>query len=89
MLDTATGKPRAGVAVIVERSGAEIGRAVTDADGRVREFASLSAGRYRLVFELGDGFFRRVAVDVEVGGQEHYHVPLLVAPYGVTTYRGS
>ena len=89
VLDTATGRPAAGVAVAVEQGGTEMARGVTDADGRVRELASLAPGRYRLVFELSDGFFRRVALDIDVRGDRHYHVPLLIAPFGVTSYRGT
>ena len=90
VLDTATGRGAAGIAVALERDGAEVARGVTDADGRVRELASsLTAGRYRLVFDLADRFFRRVALDVELRSDGHYHVPLLVSPFGVTSYRGS
>ena len=90
VLDTATGRGAAGIAVAVERDGAEVARGVTDVDGRVRELASsLAAGRYRLVFDLADRFFRRVALDVELRADGHYHVPLLVSPFGVTSYRGS
>ena len=78
-----------GVAVTLERDGAILRREVTDGDGRVKELAArLSAGRYRLSFELS-GFFRRVALDVELGDDAHYHVPILISPFGFTTYRGS
>ena len=68
-----------------------IGRGVTDADGRIAQLATaLDPGRYRLVFELGEkGFFRSVAIDVEIGSDAKYHVPLLVTPFAVTSYRGS
>jgi 5-hydroxyisourate hydrolase len=90
VLDTATGRPASGIAVILERDGATVTRATTDADGRVRELATeLAAGRYRLVFELGDRFFRRVALDLDIAEARHHHVPLLVSPFGVTSYRGS
>jgi 5-hydroxyisourate hydrolase len=90
VLDTTTGRPASGVTVILERDGATLTRATTDAEGRVRELATdLAAGRYRLVFELGDGFFRRVALDVDLADSRHHHIPLLVSPYGVTSYRGS
>lgn len=70
-------------------------QALTDADGRVRDLLErpLTAGEYRLEFELereGAPFFRRLAVDlsiVDVG--RSYHVPLLVAAFSMTTYRGS
>jgi 5-hydroxyisourate hydrolase len=77
-------------------------QALTDADGRVRDLLErpLSPGEYRLEFALagrtaGEGtgdsrFFRRVAVDVLVEDvSRSYHVPVLLAPYSLTTYRGS
>ncbi len=90
VLDTASGRPARGVAVAVERDGAILAQGTTDADGRIADLAtSLAAGRYRLVFELPDRFFRRVALDIEIGTEARYHVPLLVSPFGVTGYRGS
>jgi 5-hydroxyisourate hydrolase len=91
ILDTATGRPASGVAVSLEKDGAVIARGVTDDDGRIGQVAdSLEPGRYRLVFDLGvSNFFRRVALDVEIGSDSKYHVPLLVTPFGVTSYRGS
>jgi len=90
VLDTASGRPAAGVHVTLERDGVAIARATTDADGRIRELAtSLGAGRYRIVFELDARFFRRVALDLEIGADAQYHVPLLVSPFGLVTYRGS
>lgn len=104
VLDTARGAPAAGVPVRLESvsgDGAkEIGRASTDADGRVRGIgpARLAAGTYRLIFDTGRyfaqqrtaGFFPEVAVTFAVdGGGQHYHVPLLLSPFGYATYRGS
>jgi 5-hydroxyisourate hydrolase len=90
VLDTATGRPASGVSVALERDGAVITTRTTDADGRVRELAaSLDAGTYRLVFDVAGGFFRRVAIDIEIGRDAHYHVPLLLSPFAVSTYRGS
>jgi 5-hydroxyisourate hydrolase len=91
VLDTASGRPAPGVTVSLEKDGAVVAHGVTDADGRVAQLAgSLDPGRYRLVFELGvNNFFRRVALDVEIGSEPRYHVPLLVTPFGVTSYRGS
>jgi 5-hydroxyisourate hydrolase len=81
-----------------------ITQALTDSDGRVRDLLErpLSAGTYRLEFNLanpraGDdddaprtGFFRRMSVDIRVEDTARsYHVPLLLAPYSMTTYRGS
>ena len=90
VLDTASGRPASGVAVSLERDGAVIARGVTNADGRIAELAgSLAPGRYRLVFALEGRFFQRVALDVEIGTDVKYHVPLLVTPFAVTSYRGS
>ena len=104
VLDSACGRPAAGVAVRLERvPGAgpeEIGRASTDADGRVTDIgpARLTPGVYRLVFAVAEyfasqdrpAFFPEVAVTFAVSGEvPHYHVPLLLSPFGYTTYRGS
>ena len=104
VLDTARGTPAAGVPVRLESvSGAdqeEIGRASTDADGRVREIGPerLAPGTYRLVFDTAAyfaqqqtaGFFPAVAITFTVDGDgQHYHVPLLLSPFGYATYRGS
>ena len=90
MLDTASGRPASGVRVALERDGRVIANAVTDVDGRIRELAAaLAPGRYRIVFELEGRFFRRLALDVELDTDAHYHVPALVSPFGVTSYRGS
>ncbi len=67
---------------------------MTDDDGRIRDLLGgvrLVPGVYRLSFDLGSGrFFERVALEVRIddAGRSH-HVPLLLAPYGLTTYRGS
>lgn len=90
VLDTASGRPAPGTRVSLEKDGAVVARGVTDADGRIGELAAaLEPGRYRLVFELEGRFFRRVAIDVEIGTDAKYHVPLLVTPFAVTSYRGS
>jgi 5-hydroxyisourate hydrolase len=80
----------------------EVSRAETDGDGRVRELVSTGtapgAGRYRLTFDtepyfsaLGvEVFYPSVAVVFDVrDGTQHHHVPLLLSPYGYSTYRGS
>ena len=83
-------------------SSAPLGRGATDADGRLRDLlpagAPLEPGSYRLVFDTGayfraqgtEAFYPRVAVDFEVrDGAQHFHVPLLLSPFGYSTYRGS
>lgn len=96
VLDTATGRPAAGIAVHYWEREAEGWRlkasARTDADGRVRQLVDrLTPGHARLVFEIGgDGFFPEVAVTFRVtDATEHHHVPLLLSPCAYTTYRGS
>ena len=72
----------------------QVGEGVTDADGRIRSLIDeLVTGVYRLTFELHlwrSGFLREVTLEIEVDdASRSWHVPLLVAPYGATTYRGS
>lgn len=99
VLDTALGRPAAGVRVtLLNAQGAAIGSAVTDAEGRARDFAgALLPGSYRLRFDVAayfkdstrESFFDEVVVSIRVDGTGHYHVPLLLSPFGYTTYRGS
>jgi 5-hydroxyisourate hydrolase len=102
VLDTSRGRPAAGVPVRLEHAGGVLGSGATDADGRLRDLlppdAPLAAGVYRLVFDTGvyfraqgtEGFYPHVAIDFEVrDGAQHYHVPLLLNPFGFSTYRGS
>lgn len=102
VLDTARGRPAAGVSICLEHGSEVLGRGETDADGRLRTLlpagAVLEAGAYRLVFDTGawfaaqgvDAFYPEVAVDFIVqDGTQHYHVPLLLSPFGYSTYRGS
>jgi 5-hydroxyisourate hydrolase len=94
VLDTAAGRPAAGVPVRLEtRDGRPLGEARTDADGRVGGLGDrLEPGDYLLRFDTGsyvDGFYPEVVVVFSVGADEHYHVPLLLSPFGYSTYRGS
>jgi 5-hydroxyisourate hydrolase len=112
VLDTARGRPAAGVPVRLERiadgAAAELGRALTDGDGRVKALgpAWLEPGTYRLVFDTGDyfsertraepaqmplpPFFPEVAVTFTIDGRaDREHIPLLLSPFGYSTYRGS
>jgi 5-hydroxyisourate hydrolase len=88
VLDTAAGRPAAGVSVELSREGDVIAAAETDADGRARLADGLEPGVYRIAFAPPSPFFRRVELEVELG-EGHYHVPLLVSPYGCASYRGS
>jgi len=106
VLDTARGRPAAGVPVTLEARGEGgwrvVGRGATDADGRLRDLVppdfTLSEGDYRLTFDAGayfaagseEGFYTEVVVSFVVrDAATHYHVPLLLSPYGYSTYRGS
>lgn len=91
VLDTERGEPAAGVRVELWDGEALVAARETDADGRVGDLAgeALEPGAYRLVFHPPSPFFRRVEVEVSLDGERHYHVPLLVAPYSCTSYRGS
>jgi 5-hydroxyisourate hydrolase len=100
VLDTERGLPAQGVRVTLSRldvasAPIRMTQALTDADGRVRDLLErpLVAGDYRLEFDVAheDGsFFTKVAVDVRIADTARsYHVPLLLAPFAMTTYRGS
>jgi 5-hydroxyisourate hydrolase len=97
VLDTARGRPAAGIEVLLERAEGEawavLGRGVTDADGRVRDLLGdgpALAGRYRLTFATDGAFWPQVTVDFALAEpEEHVHVPLLLSPFGYSTYRGS
>ena len=88
VLDTAAGRPAAGVTVELRRDGHVIAASETDEDGRARMADGLEPGRYALVFAPPSPFFRRVELEVALE-DGHYHVPLLVSPYGCASYRGS
>ena len=105
ILDTSRGKPAAGVFVTLERgmtdgSWTPVGRGETDADGRVRSLTdgSVENGTYRLTFDIGtyfrerhiETFYPEAVIIFNVSdGAQHYHVPLLLSPWGYSTYRGS
>jgi 5-hydroxyisourate hydrolase len=104
ILDTSRGRPAPGVAVTLEfASGAgwkEVARGTTDADGRVKPLLAEipEEGTFRIGFEVapyfqklgGEAFFPRVQIEFLVKARgEHYHLPLLLNPFGYSTYRGS
>lgn len=84
------------------REWREIGEARTDADGRAKQILQpghpLNAGHYRLSFESGEyfqekgvaTFYPAISIAFEIKDPaQHYHVPLLLSPFGYSTYRGS
>ncbi len=106
VLDTACGRPAAGIAVKLEVRAGDgwklLGQRRTDANGRcgalLPENARLEPGTYRLVFDMGayfasqqtETFYEVIPIVFIIRDPEaHYHVPLLVSPYGYSTYRGS
>lgn len=104
VLDTTKGKPAAGLTVIVYRQQAdawmEMARGATDANGRISNWLDgqvLATGVYKLVFETGayfnqlaiSAFYPVVEVTFTLSDEAHYHIPLLLSPYGYSTYRGS
>jgi 5-hydroxyisourate hydrolase len=101
VLDTAAGRPAAGVALELwrmEPQPALVTRAVTNADGRtdapLLDATSFRPGRYELRFAVGayfgEGFLDVVTLNVGLReGEGHYHVPLLCSPWSYSTYRGS
>jgi 5-hydroxyisourate hydrolase len=101
VLDIAKGKPAVGVKVELRAEGRLIASALTNADGRtdapLLTGETIPAGKYELTFHAGayfetpgipflDEIIIRFGVDDPAG---NYHVPLLVAPHGYSTYRGS
>ena len=103
ILDTSRGRPASGVRVELQQPNGEndgwqtLASATTDRDGRCSDLGpeTLAGGTYRLRFEVAGylpepAFFPEVAVVFVVDpSQAHYHVPLLLNPYGYSTYRGS
>ena len=93
VLDTEQGRPAEGVTVrLFGPDGQPCGEATTDADGRVRRLldGGLASGDYRIEFELDARFFRRAVLTFRVDDTgRSYHVPLLLAPYSIASYRGS
>ena len=109
VLDTATGRPAASMAVALYRvsgnSHRKLKEVVTNADGRcdapLLEGREFQTGQYELVFFAGDYlrasgtvlpdplFLDQIPIRFGMAEETHYHVPLLVSPYGYSTYRGS
>jgi 5-hydroxyisourate hydrolase len=105
VLDLETGEPAAGFPVALFRLAADgqpelLTEAETDGDGRVRSLlkGGLATGSYQLVFDVAawldaedrDAFFENMAVGFRIDDPDRsYHVPLLLTPFGLSTYRGS
>ena len=107
ILDTTSGRPGAGIPVVLERKTHSAGwqaiaEDITDIKGRIDDLLSprdvFLPGHYRLIFEIGpyfllqsvECFFPQVAINFVVKDpMQHYHIPLLLNPFGYSTYRGS
>ena len=99
VLDTAQGRPAAGMRVRLYRAGAMLADTETNTDGRTAQPLlagdRIEAGTYELVFSVGayfgsSPFLEDVVVRFRLADESgNYHVPLLVSPFGYTTYRGS
>ena len=105
VLDTSRGRPTVGIQVGLQMKSGEnwktLGTGLTDANGRCNNLMGdrqLEAGTYRLLFNAGayyqsqhaETFYSEISIVFEVLHPEtHYHVPLLISPFGYSTYRGS
>lgn len=104
ILDTTRGKPAESVSIVLyhqQREWKELARGVTNADGRIGDLLPkeivLPTGTYKLRFETGAyfkqlgvvTFYPVVEITFSITTGEHYHVPLLLNPFGYSTYRGS
>lgn len=109
VLDTATGRPAAGLRIALYRlsgnSHRKLKEVTTNADGRcdapLLEGEDFHLGQYELVFFAGDYlraadatlpdplFLDQIPIRFGMAEPRHYHVPLLISPYGYSTYRGS
>ncbi len=105
ILDTTKGKPAAGVIITLYHQQThgwiEMAKGITNADGRIPDLLPkdilLELGVYKMNFEVQSyfeeqsvqAFYPFVEIVFNLNTSEHYHVPLLLNPYGYSTYRGS
>jgi 5-hydroxyisourate hydrolase len=105
ILDTTKGQPASLVKVVlyqhIERSWIKIANGITNSDGRVANLLPdeehLPFGIYKLNFDTKhyfdaqeiESFYPTVEIIFEIKTTQHYHVPLLLSPFGYSTYRGS
>lgn len=105
ILDISRGKPASGVLVTLEKRSSDgswvpVGHGETDSDGRLKSLTtdSIESGTYRLTFDTAtyfrerhvETFFPEAIIVFSVhDSEQHYHVPLLLSPFGYSTYRGS
>ena len=105
VLDTSLGKPGKDITIRLKHmpggSWQTMAQGITNADGRIGDLLppnkNVAPGNYKMVFETGDyfktnnikGFYPAVEIEFTVFDDGHYHVPLLINPFGYSTYRGS
>ena len=105
ILDTTIGKPAQGVHIQLEQNVSgqwiPLAKGKTNTDGRISDLLPtdkiLNIGVYRLIFDTGSyfksqnckSFYPSVSIEFEITDASHYHVPLLLNPFGYSTYRGS
>ena len=102
VLDTSVGKPGKDITIKLKSAdGKIITQGVTTADGRIGDLLpsekNLTPGNYKMIFDTGNyfkpnnikGFYPEVEIQFTVIDESHYHVPLLINPFGYSTYRGS
>ena len=105
VLDTAAGKPGKDISIRLMKNENDnwvaIAQGITNADGRISDLLPagkiLSPGNYKILFNTGEyykiqkveTFYPAVEILFTVFDDSHYHVPLLISPFGYSTYRGS
>jgi 5-hydroxyisourate hydrolase len=105
VLDTSLGRPAGRIPAVLEHVGpegtsVEVGRGITDLDGRIQQLnaIALAPGEYRLVLVTGEYFqehhdavfYPTIALQFKLSGdREHYHIAVLTSTYSYTTYLGS
>ena len=105
ILDTSIGKPAKGIQIQLQKpeqgNWTTIAEGHTNDDGRISDLLEkdkpLIPGNYRMIFDTGtyfknqniQGFYPDVTIHFTISDNSHYHIPLLLNPFGYTTYRGS
>ena len=101
-LDTSIGIPAKHMTITLKNNnGKPLSLGITNNDGRISDVLppgkQLNQGFYTMTFDTGNyyknnnqkGFYPKVSIQFEVSNGSHYHIPLLINPYGYSTYRGS
>ena len=105
ILDTSIGKPAAGVSIhlhkLINDGWENLASGVTNSDGRIPDLLAkeikVQPGVYSMLFDVAAyfaknnivSFYPRIRIEFETFDEAHYHIPLLLNPFGYSTYRGS